>query len=176
MITRMLALIGLGVLLGALDSWIRPVQLHLNPQGPAAAPAPAVSSTTGTAPSVTPPDAPSGDALGLEITVPQAKALFDQGVSFIDARHDDEYNEQRVQNAFNLTSAMFDGGQPPQALSLLDPNLPVVIYCSGGDCDASHAVGIRLQQAGYTQIHIMKDGFPAWKAAGFPVDSGPPAR
>lgn len=187
-ITRMLALVGLGLLLGAADSWIRPVQLRLIPQGPAPAPAPAISPPSdGANPAPPDPaqasapksdgagtDAPAAGVLGLEITVAQAKSLFDQGVMFIDARHDEEFLAERVAGAINLTSSMFDGDRPPEALAVLNPDLPLVIYCSGGDCDASHAVGIRLQQAGFSQIHIMTDGLPGWKKQGLSVQSGPP--
>lgn len=181
MITRMLALVGLGLLLGAADSWIRPVQLRLIPQGPASAPAPAVSTpqapaaantSSPTTPPTTSPAAIPAE-LGLEITVPQAKALFDSGVMFVDARPDDEYSVDRVQGALHLTTAMFSGEHAPEALAILDPAAPVVIYCSGGDCDASHSVGIRLQQAGYAKIHIMVDGLPGWKEAGHPIDASP---
>jgi rhodanese-related sulfurtransferase len=187
LISRVLALIGLGIMIGAADSWIRPVQLRLNPQASSETKTPAID-PAGT-PAVTqdakaPEGSPSvpkaGDpapaashALGLEITIEQAKALFDQGVVFIDARIDSEYAVDRVEGAIHLTSAMFGGSEPPQALAILDPAMPVVIYCTGGDCDASHAVGIRLQQSGYEKIHIMVDGLPAWKAAGHPVDTAP---
>ncbi|HLO41488.1 MAG TPA: rhodanese-like domain-containing protein [Phycisphaerales bacterium] len=187
-ITRALALIGLGLVIGAADSWIRPVQLRLN-STPASSETktPAIDEGAAAGTPHTPVNGASTAAgeegsgraagsphvLGPEITVPQAKALFDEGVIFIDARIDTEYAVDRVSGAIHLTSAMFSGSEPPQALAILDPSRPVVIYCTGGDCDASHAVGIRLQQSGFEKIHIMVDGLPGWKNAGYPVDTGP---
>jgi rhodanese-related sulfurtransferase len=195
LISRALALIGLGLLIGAADSWIRPVQLRLNPQAstetktpaidgskPIDAMTPTAPSHTGTPAGATPEQQPaatgassaaSTEALGLEITLAQSKALFDEGVMFIDARIDSEYAVDRVSGAIHLTTAMFSGSEPPAALAILDPTRPVVIYCTGGDCDASHSVGIRLQQLGFEKIHIMVDGLPGWKNAGYPVDTGP---
>lgn len=187
-VARMLALIGLGAMIGAADSWIRPVQLRLNPQGPAesqvpvAAPTPAHSgdgaghaaASTDKEPAATnAATAKAAERLGLEITVEQAKALYDQGVTFLDARLDEEYNAERISGAQQLTTAMFGLSEPPAILNMLDPAAPVVIYCSGGDCDASHSVGIRLQQAGFERIHVMLDGLPGWKNAGHPVETGP---
>ena len=178
-VVRMLALVGLGLLVVAADSWIRPVQLRLNPQSqtetPASVPASgAPASAADASPSTGAEGQPSaGAALGLEITLAQAKSLYDKGVTFLDARLDEEYNAERVAGAQHLTTAMFGLSEPPAILNMLDPSAPVVIYCSGGDCDASHAVGIRLQQAGFEQVHIMVDGLPGWKKAGHPVETGP---
>ena len=100
--------------------------------------------------------------LGLEITVDQAFALFQMGTPFLDARHDAEFNAGHVTNAIRMTSDEF----LPRAGEVMGfmPG-PVVIYCTGGDCDASHNLAKVLQQAGFTQLHIMKDGYPAWAAA-----------
>ncbi len=174
-VTRMLALAGLGLLLGAADSWIRPVQLRLTP--PSAQPAPATHAATTTGPATAPaPGQPTraavDEGIEQEITVAQAKRLHDAGVMFIDARLDEDFAAGHIQGALHLTATMFSEAVPPKALQLLDPAAAVVIYCSGGDCEASHDVGIRLQQAGFQRLHIMVDGFPAWKGAGYAIETG----
>lgn len=187
-ITRMLALAGIGLTLGAADSWIRPVQLRLKPPepaptstAPATTPADTTSPATSTATPAPPANADGGAGptaarqeavLGQEITLEQAKGLFDRGIVFIDARLGEEFIAERIQGALHLTAAMFGQSEPPRALEILDPAAPLVIYCSGGDCDASHSVGIRLQQSGYENLHIMTVGFAAWKQAGYPTESG----
>lgn len=176
MVTRMLALTGLGLLIGMADSWIRPVQMRLTPVSPAGL---APDRVAGTEPQ-TPPgagmtgDGPSFDpaSLGIEISLEESRLLYEMGTPFIDARLESEFAVERVQGAIHLTTAMFSGASSPEALTILDPSMHVVIYCSGGDCDASHSVGIRLQQAGFERIHIMTAGYAAWKAAGLPVESG----
>lgn len=178
MVARMLALTGLGLLIGMADSWIRPVQMRLvppSPGDPGVAPALASGSVDPPRPSDVAPDVSFDPAaLGIEITLEQSRFLFEAGAPFIDARLDPEYAAERVQGALHLTTAMFSGATAPEALTMLDPSMHVVIYCSGGDCDASHSVGIRLQQAGFERIHIMTAGFAAWKAAGLPIETGAP--
>lgn len=117
---------------------------------------------------------PTEAALGLEISIPQAKTLFDAGATFIDARHRDEYNTGHVAGAFHMTADMLTGGKTPDVLNFLDPAQPVVIYCGGGACDASHNVAALLQQLGFTQFHIMHDGYPGWLNAGHAISTENP--
>jgi rhodanese-related sulfurtransferase len=138
---------------------------------PASSPTATDPAATTPAPSVT-PVAPV--ALGLEITLAQAKALFDAGAPFLDARPRHEYDAGHVAGAFYLTADMLTRSTPPEVLNFLDPASPLVIYCGGGACDASHNVAALLQQLGFQRYHIMKDGMPAWAAAGFPTSTEDP--
>lgn len=180
---RILAIVGLGVIIGAADSWLRPTTLELTlkspvaqqalsastsatPSGPASSGA---TSETGTAPSVAAArtvDAP----LDTMIDVASAKLLFDRGVVFLDARITEEFRAGHVPQAFHMTSATFNTPLAADAMNALDPAEPIVIYCGGGDCDASKNLAILLQGAGFTRIHIFEAGFPAWVEAGHPVE------
>jgi rhodanese-related sulfurtransferase len=113
-------------------------------------------------------------ALGLEISIADAKRLFDGGALFVDARRREEYLESHVEGAFLLPADIFAAPQPPAALSMMDPGATLVIYCGGGACDASHNTAFALAQRGFKVMHIMTDGLPAWSAAGYPVSSGAP--
>jgi 3-mercaptopyruvate sulfurtransferase SseA len=52
---------------------------------------------------------------------------------------------------------------------------PIVVYCDGGDCEASHDMAIMLESAGYMEVYVLHDGYPGWERAGHPVEQGPPA-
>ncbi len=113
-------------------------------------------------------------SLGLDITIPQAFGLFQQGgIMFLDARRKDEYEAAHVEGALLLSTEHFGRGTIPATIGFLDKTQPVVIYCGGGACDASKNLVIMLQNFGFTKFHIMTDGFPAWQAAGHPVAQGP---
>jgi rhodanese-related sulfurtransferase len=118
-----------------------------------------------------PPVAPADPMDQLNITIAQAKALFDQNVIFIDARPLHEYEAGHVPNAFFLSTETYHGSE---VLEYLDPTSPMVIYCGGGACDASKNLVILLQQSGYMGGRIMHDGYPAWAAAGHPTATGKP--
>jgi rhodanese-related sulfurtransferase len=123
--------------------------------------------------------APAGAAapaavLGLDISIPQAFVLFQQGgIMFLDARRKDEFEAGHVDGALLLSTEHFGRGTIPATIGVLDKTQPVVIYCGGGACDASKNLVIMLQNFGFTRFHIMTDGFPAWQAAGHPVATGP---
>lgn len=196
-VVQVLAIVAVGLLAGAADSWLRPVKLSASEPGqpgagapsPAPArpdPAPPVApgpqqATSGTPTSVTPTPgevapaqaAPAADEpLQLRITLAQARKLFERGTPFLDARTDEEFRAGHIAGAFHLPSDAFDRPGGADDLKFLDQNAPVVIYCGGGDCHASEYVAIRLEQAGFKSYHIMIDGFPAWKAAGYDVAEG----
>lgn len=201
---RILAIVGLGVVIGAADSWIRPTTLTLRlptseagatqpgasdtptqlPAKPAKSESPlsdsavhATSPVSEASPSSPPADSkpqvatPSATApLGLMIDSIAAKTLFDAGVIFLDARIDEEFRAGHVPQAYHLNSSLFGTAASAETMKVLDKSQPIVIYCGGGDCDASKNLAILLQGAGFTRLHIIEQGFPEWVSKGFPVE------
>jgi rhodanese-related sulfurtransferase len=52
---------------------------------------------------------------------------------------------------------------------LLTPEQPIVVYCSGPECDESLKLGEILITAGYTNIALFAGGMTAWTEAGYEV-------
>ncbi|MGH7814330.1 MAG: rhodanese-like domain-containing protein [Candidatus Binataceae bacterium] len=46
---------------------------------------------------------------------------------------------------------------------------PIVVYCSGGECQDSRLVGSALESLGFSGVRIFPGGWPAWSEAGAPV-------
>lgn len=78
--------------------------------------------------------------------------------------------------------AEFASGHLPAALNIPWPDLKkrlaelpkqreIVAYCRGPYCVLSFEAVSLLRARGYT-VHRLEDGFPEWKAAGLPVESG----
>ncbi len=156
-----------GIIAGAAHSWIVPVSVRLD-ASPTVDVAPAQASAGQGVAAAQPAPA---EALGAHITLAQAKSLFDSGSIFVDAREDHERSVGTIAGSVHLTASMVSSGTGADAMAMLDPAQPVVIYCAGGTCDASENLAILLRQAGFTRLHIFHDGFPAWKDAGFPVEA-----
>jgi len=168
-IGRMLLIVFAALLVGAWDSARRPVQLSAAPKPAASAMAPDANSSSATAAGTSTDNASSqSTVLGKDISVAQARSLYDNGAAFIDARTDAEWTAGRVPQAIHLSGEMFTDGRALVAMRQLDPAGITVIYCGGGDCHASEQVYIFLQQAGFTQLHILTDGAPGWTAAAHP--------
>ncbi len=202
LLNRMLVIVAMGLALGVGQSMLhhvrhgdRPIRTEVRLAGAEMVAAPPASGASVPATAVAPATAPGSEALrggaapagstgpvavapaaplGLDITIPQAFGLFQQGgIMFLDARRKDEYEAAHVEGALLLSTEHFGRGTIPATIGFLEKTQPVVIYCGGGACDASKNLVIMLQNFGFTKFHIMTDGFPAWQAAGHPVAQGP---
>lgn len=162
-----------------------PERLAIAP-GPAASPAPTPStppdSPKSPAPPVRPasvPASPAGVAPHpgqpfVEIASEQAKALFDGGAVFIDARRSAAYRDGHVRGSRSISvwesdadakvKAFYDEGH--------DANAPIVVYCSGGDCEDSHELARKLWGVTFDNVSVYRDGFPDWEKRGWPVSRG----
>lgn len=181
---RWAMIVVLAVVAGGIHSWIRPIVKSIDtsklsptvvngttPTGTPPPPTTPNDTTPATGTGENPGTNGSGSrVLGLEISSADAKILFDQGVPFLDARRHDEFELGHVPQAVVMPPDEF----PSRAAEVMiySPG-PVVIYCDGGQCDASHNLAKLMQSVGFTQIHIMTDGYPGWKGAGYPTDAAP---
>lgn len=183
---RVVALIALGTVIGLADSAFRPVQVRLAPgaaadteqtRGQQQADAPERrGAETGEPPAAVDEPRPSRTLPEGHIGIERAVELFDEGLAqFLDARHRDEFLESRIMGAHHVPLEAFRRGRTPEVLEFFAFDTPLVVYCGGGDCEASEDVAIRLQQSGFQRIYILHDGFPAWLDAGLPVEDGEPA-
>ncbi len=145
---------------------------------PAPAPQPAAAPNGAETPAVKPPPTPQqqaptppGPLPAGHLTIGQAKALFDQGSIFVDARKKESYVEGHVAGAFRADMASFKSGDPAW-LRAMPKDLTMVVYCNGGNCDESEHVAQLLDASGFSAVYVMHDGFPGWKAAGYPSETG----
>ncbi|MEL6740057.1 MAG: rhodanese-like domain-containing protein [Planctomycetota bacterium] len=111
-----------------------------------------------------------------KIGLAEAATLFNQGAAFIDARTEREFAEGRIYGAFWMPAQRVFTEAGQNDLDFVDPSLPVVVYCTGGECDASENTIARIRAAGYDwpDIRIMQPGYDDWLAAGLPVETGSP--
>lgn len=87
----------------------------------------------------------------------------------LDARKPADYNAGRLPGALSLPLTQFDqffSGVAP----LLGGGQPVMVYCSGRECDESIKLGEILIKAGYTNISLFAGGMNDWTKAGYPVE------
>jgi rhodanese-related sulfurtransferase len=152
-------------------------------QAPTAAAAETPAPTRAEAPGQTAPPAalPAASALPvipdvpgpLKLELATLKRLYDANAAFVlDAREAAEYSEGHISGAISLpyNDALAD----PDRVSHLDPGgRPIVVYCSGGDCELSMDLAKVLVQAGRRRVLIYEGGFPEWQGAGYPVARGP---
>ena len=90
---------------------------------------------------------------------------------FIDAREAGEYAAGHIAGAISIP---FDEAfKNPKLASDVDAKgRPIIVYCSGGDCEASKNLAYQLLDAGKKKVLVFTDGMPAWESAGYPVTRG----
>lgn len=100
----------------------------------------------------------------------QLKAWIDQGKTMllVDSRVASEYKEGHLPGAVNL---------PEPAMEKLrdrlprDRKLPIVFYCNGWpECKKSHEACTKALQWGYTEVYWFREGTPAWREKGYPIE------
>lgn len=107
-------------------------------------------------------------ALG-NVDLAGAKALFDAGAIFIDARSTAEYERGHIAGAVHLYYADFDV-KAAEVVGSMPLDKTVVSYCSGEDCNSSDIVARHLIDYGFEKVRIFFAGWPAWEAAGYPKE------
>ena len=118
------------------------------------------------------------NTLGTEIGTEDAYQLWLGGMTtFIDARPQHEYVEGHIPFAFLVPPDSLGDGRLGDMMELggVFPEMRVVVYCEGGNCDGSHLVALNLQAMGFTKVHIDIDGYPSWLEAGYEIETGPDA-
>jgi len=102
------------------------------------------------------------------IDTAKARELFDQEVAFVDVRKDSDWDAGRVPGAIHIElkkvySADALGAEVAKAE-------PLVLYCNGESCMRSSEASAKAVEWGWNNVYYYRDGFPAWKAAGNPVE------
>ena len=98
----------------------------------------------------------------------EAKAMFDQEVAFVDVRKDSDWDAGRIPGAIHLDiKSKFS---EESLAGEIEKGESVVIYCNGASCMRSSDASAMAVGWGFTRVHYYRDGFPAWKAAGNPVE------
>jgi len=97
----------------------------------------------------------------------QAKALYEQGVVFIDVRNPRLYAKGHIPGAFHLDLKYnFDESTLG---AVAEKDQPIVIYCSGVKCSRSYRASEQAVSWGYTKVHYFRGGIVDWKKADYPV-------
>jgi rhodanese-related sulfurtransferase len=105
----------------------------------------------------------------VKIEAAGAKALFDRGVVFIDARGSGPYSRGHIPNAINLHTNRDLTNEALSELVGLDEE--VVFYCGGEDCPLSAYACAKALVWGYTKVYYFAAGYPAWQDAGYPIET-----
>jgi rhodanese-related sulfurtransferase len=110
-------------------------------------------------------------AAGIDIvSLEQAREVVSgSGFLVLDARSASDFDKGHLPGAISFPNAT-RGESYYELAALLQPDQPLLIYCSGKTCDDALQLGLFLREQGYKKILLFSDGFQAWKEAGLPVE------
>lgn len=113
-------------------------------------------------------ESPATVAGATTIDTGQALALFDQEVAFVDVRKDSDWDAGRIPGAIHLD--VKKALSEESLASEVKKDEPVVFYCNGHNCLRSSHAATNAVKWGWKKVSYYRDGFPAWKTAGNPVE------
>jgi len=113
--------------------------------------------------------APESVEGAVTISAEQAKAMFDEGVVFVDVRNPRLYARKHIPGAHHLDlKSAFDKASLE---AIIDYEEPVVIYCSGAKCSRSSRAAAFAVSWGFKKVHYFRGGIVDWKNASYPVET-----
>lgn len=81
----------------------------------------------------------------------------------IDARSPELYEESRIGNAINIFPFADNQDKIIEKIFELPYDKKIVIYCDGGNCDASHLVAEMLNQFDFKNVYLYTGGWEEWE-------------
>lgn len=102
------------------------------------------------------------------VNAAEAKALFDNEALFVDTRKDKDWEAGRIPGAEHLNVKKVLTQESLAEVAGKDE--VIVMYCNGHKCIRSSQAAKMAVDWGFSKVYYFRDGFPAWKAAGYPVE------
>ncbi len=111
--------------------------------------------------------------LPLPVELAEVRELQGTTTLLIDARSRMAFAEGHLPGARSLPR-----GEEVSGVGALQAEVslstPLILYCSGYDCNDSFVLAEELIAAGYRQVRVFEGGFPEWRDAGLPVEGAQP--
>jgi len=116
-----------------------------------------------------------GDGVSDLCLAREADIVFARGVLVLDARRTKVFEEGHIAGA--RSCPVWESDIDARVTALVgegrDGSVPVVLYCSGGDCEDSHMLAQKLFGAGFNNLLVYRDGWPDWQKRGGKSATGP---
>ncbi len=108
------------------------------------------------------------------VTLPEVKALVENGAVLVDTRIAEEYKDKHIPGALwlpygekSLKDVAFDAHADNfPGLAKLDREQNIVFQCNGPECWKSYKASKAAIAAGYKHIYWFRGGMPEWETAG----------
>ena len=119
---------------------------------------------------IVPPSAEEGDPPFISLDEAAAKFQTPE-VIFIDARYPEDYAEGHIRGAINLPYEELDQYWDKVAPTI-PKDRPVVVYCSGEECELSLMLAREMVVKGWKDIYVFFGGWREWQKSKLPTAGG----
>lgn len=109
----------------------------------------------------------------LPVMLAEIEGLVAEGAVLVDARPGDIYELGYIAGARSLPLLELDR-LSPEFRKQVSLDRTIITYCSGYSCPDSFDLALALLADGYLDVRVYEGGFPEWRDAGLPVESGAP--
>ena len=103
-----------------------------------------------------------------QIEAAQVKEMLESGVVVVDVRDAGSYGRGHLPGAIHLDLNL--ALTEKNLMEVVDKDDPVIFHCWGPSCSYSAMACAKAHLWGYKEIYYFYGGFPAWKAAGYPIE------
>lgn len=104
---------------------------------------------------------------GLATAVETASRARDGSAIVLDARALEEYDTEHIPGALSMPLKTATESLA-ELQFFLQPDLPIITYCSGPSCDDALMLAQFLNEQGYTNLTVFVGGLTAWQEEGRP--------
>ena len=110
------------------------------------------------------------------VSAEETKKLVDSGTPIFDVRVASEFAEEHIKGAVSLPyseKSKKEVGFDASTDKFDDSKLPaakMILHCNGKECWKSYKAAVWAHKKGKKEIYWFRDGFPSWKAKGFPIE------
>ncbi len=112
-----------------------------------------------------------------QIDLDTAKTFYDRGVVFIDVSHPDAWKEEHISSAihliYNRSADAFQTRLMEESLMAVASKAEeIVLHCKDPACDTPARGVAKAVNWGFQKVYFFTGGAPAWKEAGYPIETG----
>lgn len=93
------------------------------------------------------------------------RIIQSQSHLLLDARPVADYDRGHLPGAMSLPQTDLATFYP-QIAPMLSPDQPLLVYCSGHECDESLLLSVYLREQGFSNVTLFVGGYSEWKATG----------
>lgn len=115
------------------------------------------------------PAAAKSEVKVIDVTPDEAEKQIAAGVTVIDLRTEEEFENKHIKGAKNMNALDPDFAK---GIAALDPKKPILVHCQSGQRSTTAIAGV-ISKSRIQTVYHLSSGLSGWKKAGKPLEVTP---